>query len=128
MTKSATSIFVWGIYLALTGIGLTAVPDTLIPILGFAGPQDFWPRVAGKLAIALGYYYLRAGRDESLRNFYALTVHGRLGQAVILALLGLLNVAPASVILFGAFDALGAVWTYLALRSEGVSVFSPATG
>lgn len=77
--------------------------------------------MVGLVVAILGYYYIEAARNEVTSFFWASV---RAGPAVIIcfAVFVALGFAKPILILFGAIDLLGDVWTGLALRSPKESV------
>lgn len=116
MNHAAGSVFVFGLYLVLVGIGLIAAPNTVLGPLGFPASSEVWPRVVGVLALCLSYYYIAAART-GLTAFFRWTVQVRLGVFVVFAVFVLLHLAPAPLLLLGTVDLLAAIWTAVALRS-----------
>lgn len=114
---SSRTVFFFGLYLALVGLGLVAAPDAVLGPLGFPLVRDFWPRVTGVLVLCLAAYYLVAARSNLVPLICA-TVWVRLCVFVIFGGLVLLQLAPKPLALLGAVDLLAAGWTALALRSE----------
>ena len=68
--------------------------------------QEPWITVAGGVALALGSYYVAAGRNGA-RWFYAASVPGRLAFAMVAFVTAWQHTAPA-LALFGAVDAMTA--------------------
>jgi len=119
MTKAARSVFVFSIYLFILGSILVAVPNRLLSLFGLPHTGEVWIRVVGMLAVVLGFYYLTAARRE-LTPFFRATVFGRLAVLIFFIAFVLAGFAPPILILFGVIDALGAVWTAVALRDGTV--------
>lgn len=117
MSAAALSLFVFGIYLIVNGLGFTFIPNTLLGLLGVPVTNEPWVRVLGWVLVVLGYYYAQAARHE-LRQFFMWTVYARISVMVVFLLFFLLSWAPATLLLFGGIDLLGAIWTFLALRAE----------
>jgi hypothetical protein len=115
MSKSATSVFVFGVYLVLLGLLLVIVPNVLLRIFGFAMTTEVWVRVVGVLVLCLAFYYVQAARRE-LVEFFQWTVFVRAFVFVCLALFAALKLAAPPLALFGCLDLLGSVWTALCLR------------
>lgn len=115
MTPAARSIVYFGIYLIFTGLVLLVVPNVLLSSFGFDPTTEVWIRVLGCVVTALGAYYVTMGRSES-KDFFRATVLGR--AWIFISFLGLVFVGMAmpALILFGAADLLGALWTWRALR------------
>jgi hypothetical protein len=120
MSKSATSVFVFSIYLYILGFVLVVTPDTLLRIFDFPDSDGLWIRVVGMLVIILGFYYSHAARAD-LRPFFVWTVIGR--SAVLLFFLAFViaGLAPRALILFGAIDFAAAMWTLVSLRSDSTN-------
>jgi hypothetical protein len=117
LTRPARSIFAFGIYVSLLGMALAVAPDLVIAPFGFAHAQEPWIRVLGVVAMTLGAYYIAAAREEATA-FFRWTVWGRAFVFVGFTVLVMARVAAPPLILFGAVDAAGAVWTALELRAR----------
>lgn len=117
MSKSATSVLVFGIYLVVTGLGFLLMPNTILGLLGFPATSEPWIRVVAVLLLIFAYYYIQTARSED-KGFFRLTVHGRASVIVFFGAFVLLDIAPANLLMFGVVDLLAAIWTALALRSE----------
>ncbi len=117
MQSSAFTIKVFGVYVALTGIGLLTFPNLILGLFGFAPTVEIWVRVVGALAVVLGYYYWACGAAGATAFFKA-TVPGRLGFCALCIGLVAVAGAPLPLLAFGVVDVAGAAWTYLALRRE----------
>ena len=121
MTKAATSVFWFGVYLVALGVTLVVVPNVPLSIFGMPQPDEPWIRVAGMLALLLGYYYIQCARAE-LRPFFELTIPARGAVIVFFAAFVALGFAKPTLLLFGLVDVVGAIWTTLALRGEPPAV------
>lgn len=117
MTRAARSVFVFGIYLAATGLVLFAVPNTLLALLRLASTSEPWIRVLGIPVGVMGATYVAAARGNVV-PFFRFTLWGRAIVPIGLALLVLLRFAPPVLIAFGIVDAAGAMWTGAALHKE----------
>ena len=115
MSKAATSIFVFSIYMFVLGLVLLFVPNFLLGLFGIPETSEVWIRVVGMLVLILGGYYLQAARNE-LVPFFKASVIGRFSVLVFLTVFVLRGFAPVSLIGFGVIDAAAAVWTALSLR------------
>ena len=116
MSKSARSIFVFGLYVAVLGIMLIVVPNFLLRTISRTSATEVWIRVVGLLLLYLGFYYTQAARKE-MTDFFRWTVYTRSTVIVFFAAFVLLGFANPPLIMFGVVDLLGAIWTGLALRS-----------
>lgn len=117
MSGAALSMFVFGIYLILSGLGFTFIPNTALGLFGLPSTEEPWIRIVGWLMVVIGYYYVMSGRKE-LRQFFPWTVYARVSVFVIFLLFYFLNWATWVLLIFGTVDLLGALWTYFAQRSD----------
>jgi hypothetical protein len=117
MRSASLSIKVFGVYAMATGIGLFLAPALVLSPLGFAVPTEIWVRVLGAVTAALGFYYWACG-SAGATAFFRASIPGRLGFATLCTLLVIFFSAPPQLLLFGAVDTAGALWTALALRRE----------
>jgi len=116
MSKVAKSVYVFGLYLLLPGMGFLLIPNVLLPLLGAPTTDEPWIRLTGVLVLALAYYYTQAARQE-LSEFFPLTVRVRTAVFVVFSGFVLLRLAPPALVLFGVIDLAGAIWTQLSPRS-----------
>jgi hypothetical protein len=120
MTPAAKSVFAFGLYLVLVGLGLLVAPNPFLTPLGFAPVADpAWLRVLGVLTLVIAAYYLLAAR-AGLMVFFRWTVFVRIGVFCVLGALVLLHLAPAPLVLLGTIDLVAALWTACALRSAKI--------
>jgi hypothetical protein len=117
MSKSARSVYLFSLYLFGLGAILVLVPNVLLGLFGIPGTSEIWIRVVGVLVLVLGLYYFQASKSE-LIPLIRVTVYGRAAVFVFFTGFVLFGLAPATLILFGAVDALAAFWTFTALKSE----------
>jgi hypothetical protein len=119
MNPAAKSVFVFGLYLALVGLGLLIAPNPVLAPLGFPPADESWLRVVGVLVLVIAAYYLLAARN-GLTVFFRWTVFVRATVFVAFAALVLLGLAPRPLVLLGSVDLAAALWTLLALRASAV--------
>jgi len=117
VSSAGLSVFVFGIYLVLAGLGFTFIPDTSLGMFGLPAAQEPWIRVVGWLMVLIGYYYIQTGRND-IRQFFTWTVQVRVSVFLIFILFYFLNWAPAVLLIFGTIDLLGAIWTFFAQRAK----------
>ncbi len=117
MSKSATSVFVFAIYIFLLGPVLLLIPEIFLKLISFPEADGLWIRVCGMLLIILGAYYLQAARNE-LTAFFTVCAYGRISVLGFLIAFVLLGYAPPLLILFGTVDASAGIWTLLSLRAD----------
>ena len=121
MSRAAVSVFAFGIYTVILGLALLVVPNVLLSLFASPTTTEIWIRILGFIVVVLGYYYIVAARYE-LTPFFRASVYGRPAVIVCFAGLVLLGMAEPVIVLFGAIDLLGAIWTALALRSSQQSI------
>jgi hypothetical protein len=115
MSRAARSVFIFGVYLAILGLTLAVVPNVLLGLFGLPNAQEPWVRVLGVVTAVVGHYYMAAGLQGDV-GFFRSTLPGRSVAFIGFALLSTLRLAPPVLVLLGAVDAAGAVWTWFALR------------
>ncbi len=117
MNKSAFSIFAWGIYVAVAGAGFLFIPNALLPLFRLPTTTEVWIRVIGLLVLIVGYYYIYCARANAV-PFIQVTVHGRIAFCLGLVALVVMGFSAPGLLLIGIVDALGAAWTWWALRAD----------
>lgn len=115
MDKASRSVFIFGIYLALLGLGLVLIPNPLLTLFGFEPTTEVWIRIVGMLLIIIAYYDTEATRTRTT-TFYRWTVVARIFSFLLLTTFVALGLAQPMLLLFGFIDLAGATWTALALR------------
>ena len=115
MTAAAKSVCYFGFYLYVTGITLIAAPNFLLSTLQLPNTNEVWIRVVGVLALCIGYYYHRTGADN-MQAFFKHTIPTRIFVFLSFTAFVLLNYVSPMLILFGAADFAGAIWTWWALK------------
>mgnify|MGYP001066186510 CR=1 FL=1 len=117
MSKAAKSILVFGVYMAVTGLGFLVIPNILLDLFGFPTTDEPWIRVVGLLVLILAFYYIQAARQD-VEAVFRWSLYCRPAAFVVFTSFVLLGLAKPMLILFGVIDLLGAIWTGLALRSS----------
>lgn len=117
MTPAARSVNVFGSYRLLLGALLLIAPNSILQLVGLPPAVDVWIRIVGMLLAILGIYY-RIAAAANLAPFFLATVLVR--SSVPLFLLGFILAGWVEwpLMLFGALDAVGALWTWKALRNS----------
>ncbi|HLA07087.1 MAG TPA: hypothetical protein VJ022_06575 [Anaerolineales bacterium] len=118
MKKSSTTLLVFGVYLIGMGLGFLFTPNMVLGIFGISATDEVWPHVVGALALVLAFYYISAARAD-LRSFAQWTVPARIGVFVSFTAFVVAGLVGPIMIMLGAVDLLGALWTGSALRAEG---------
>jgi hypothetical protein len=117
MSPAARSVLVFSIYLDVLGLVLIVAPNLLLSLFRIAETNEVWIRVVGMLVLILGYYYWTAARHE-LTAMLRATVVGRTAVLVFFVAYAVAGLGPATLVLFGVIDVLGAAWTGAALRAS----------
>ncbi len=100
----------------MLGSALILAPNFLLGLFSLPGPTDVWIRVVGMLVLLLGFYYIQTARKE-MTDFFRWTVYTRSTVILFFTAFVLLGLASPPLILFGAMDLLGAIWTGLTFRA-----------
>lgn len=118
MTRAGKSIFYFGFWVVACGISLLFFPSFCLDVAGIALNDYITVRLFGMVLLYLAVYYFIAGRYPVFRPFYIATVFTRSSALVIVIIFVLLGMAQPIVIGFVIVDALGALWTGIALRLD----------
>lgn len=116
MTHAARSIVYFGGYIFLTGLVLLVAPNVLLSMFGLGSTSEVWIRVLGCVVTALGAYYVVMGR-AGVTAFFRATIWGRAWIFLSFLALVVIGMAKPPLVLFGAVDLLGAIWTWRALNT-----------
>jgi len=118
MSSAGKSIFWFGFWVLACGIFLMFFPGLMLTLTDITVSNTVIVRIQGMVLIFLAIYYFVAGRRPEFRPFFRVTVYTRASALPIVAAMVLLLRANPLIILFTVVDALGALWTALALRRE----------
>lgn len=124
MAPVGRTLSVFGAYLFIVALPFLFVPNLVLSTLALPATDEPWIRILGLVVLVLGYYYVRAARDEA-PSFVDATVVGRLFAAAGLVLIAVIW-SYWAVALFALPEAAGAVWTWTARRRAAGSAPSPA--
>ncbi len=115
MSRAATSILVFGIYLAISGPALMIAPNALLETVGVPRTDEIWIRMLGLVLFLLAFYYMLAARAELTALFrWSTWVRGAVLPFV--ACFTWVGLVQPIILWIGIVDLSGAVWTALALR------------
>jgi hypothetical protein len=117
MSKSALSVFLYGIYIIILAMVFLFIPNVALSLLGMKPTHEVWIHVTGWFGIWLGIYYIVSARSES-KAFILTTVYGRPTFMLFLGVLAFLKMIEPIIIIVGAIDVATAIWTYSMLRLE----------
>jgi hypothetical protein len=106
MDALARHSIAFGAYVVATALTLLVAPGPLLALLQMPHAVEPWITVTAGVALALGSYYVAAGRNGA-RWFYAASVPGRCAFALVAFFAAYQHAAPA-LALFGAVDAVTA--------------------
>jgi hypothetical protein len=99
----------------ILGSSLLIGPHVILGLFGGPPTSEIWIRIVGMLLVFLGIFHGQAAHGEVLAYFWW-AVYLRLSVIGFFAVFVVLRKAPASLLLFGSIDVLGALWTMRALR------------
>jgi uncharacterized membrane protein len=117
MSNAAKSVYYFGFWFVMGGLGLLLLPNLVLPLLGLSPTNDLFVRLLGMVMLILAYYYIRAARRE-LTDFFYWTVPARVSGFIFFVVLVLLDIGPPILIALGVIDVLAALWTRQAIRSQ----------
>ncbi|MEK6478807.1 hypothetical protein WJR50_14770 [Catalinimonas sp. 4WD22] len=109
-SHAALSSLCWGVYMILNGISMIIQPNSMLETMGFEPTVEIWIRMAGLLALVLGYYYVQMGRYHFL-PFYTWKIIGHIAGIIIMTTFYLQGLAPGSILMLCLGDMLAALWT-----------------
>lgn len=117
MSKTATTVYYFGIYLLIVGTFLMLAPALWLGYIGLTETQSFWRIIVGFVVFALGYYYVRNARANQAA-FFKFTVHIRILQFFFFIAIYLAGSAPATLIAFASIELGAGIWTFLTMQNE----------
>ena len=117
--SAARSVQVFGVYLALVGLTLLFIPNIFLSVIGVENTHEIWIRLSGILLMALSVYYLVAVQ-HNLPVIFKVTVYIRCTIIFFFTAFVLLNMMKPVMLVFAAIDFAGGVWTYFAMKREGM--------
>ena len=117
MSKAASTVRAFSVYLALLGVTLVVAPNVLLGLFGIPATSEVWIRVVGVLAFNVSVYYWYAAKSEA-KPFFQATVYARAAVPFVFIVFVVLGLVSPVLILFGVVDLAGGLWTLAALRAE----------
>lgn len=118
MSKSAKSVLIYGVYLAINGLLLLVAPNVLLNSLSIEPTTEVWIRLAGILLMAISVYYFIAAKQE-LTVIMKATAFIRFSIIFFFTAFVLLELVSSRIITIAVIDFLGGAWTFLMLKKEG---------
>jgi hypothetical protein len=131
MTRAGKSIFYFGFWVLICGISLMFFPAFCLKTVNIQLPDYITVRIFGLVLIYLSIYYFVAGRYPSFHPLFKTTVFTRSSAFLIVLVFVFIGLASPLMLGFVVVDALGALWTGLALRrdmKEGAAQYVDQTG
>ena len=117
MSRAAHSLKVFAGYLAILSIVLVFAPNLLLTTFGFPATTEVWIRVLGLVVFNVAIYYWFAAKSEA-KPFFLASVYARAFILLAFVALAVLGLAQPMLVLFGAVDTLGGIWTFISLRRD----------
>ncbi len=115
MSNAAKSMFAFGIYLVFLGTVMVGAPNPALALFGMPMTSEVWVRVVGMLLLFLAFFCIQAARAE-VTDYFKWSIYTRSSVIIFFTAFVLLHLISPILILFGAIDLLGAIWTGLALH------------
>ena len=109
--RTRRSFFWFSFWVLGCGLALALFPRLLLDMAGITVSSDIMVRVFGTVLLSMGVSYLVAAGRPSFAPLYLASVYTRFSAPLIVA--------------FTAVDALGALWTALALRRDQAALSIP---
>ena len=117
MTKSGATLFYFGIYVLIVGILIIAIPTSFVEANMLPPIPDPWARIIGLLLLVIGGYDVLCGKYD-VKLFIRWSIYFRIGFAAGTLVLVLAGQMPPTLLVLGAIDAMAAIWTIWALKTE----------
>lgn len=115
MTKTAQSVFAFGVYMIGEGLVLLLAPNVLLQLVQLPQTSEVWIRLVGIALLVLGYYYIRAARSN-ITEFFNWTVHARLAQFAVITGLVTFGLGSPVILIFAGVEFASGLWTLSTLR------------
>ena len=118
-SHAARSMYFWSWWIAFASIACLVNPQAMLEPLGVSSNADTLARMIGVMLGALAIYYRVMASDEAFRPLWRATAYVRLGVFPLSLVFVAINwINPLAVVVF-AMDAVGGLWTAIALRRRG---------
>ena len=115
LTRATFSARAFAVYVFAVAAVLVFAPNLLLAAFGVPPTTEVWIRVAGVLACMIGVY---AWVGAVHRPFLQASVYTRAAVFVAFTAFALLGLGSPLLVLFGAVDLCGGLWTWFALRAD----------
>ncbi|GAB4240187.1 MAG: hypothetical protein Tsb0034_16520 [Ekhidna sp.] len=117
MTKSAKTIWLFGIYLIIEGLFLMLAPSWVLETIGLPEADSIWRTILGFVVALLGYYYVQNARSN-LVAFFGFTVQVRVAQFVFFIWLYLFDQGTIALVGFSFIEFMAGMWTWQTLKKQ----------
>ena len=119
LSRSANSVFLYGIYIIILGAAFLLVPNLCLELMGIKTTSEIWIHIVGWFGVWVGIYYVVSARSES-KAFILTSVYGRPTFLIFLGVLVAFGMIEPIILIIGVIDLLTAIWTYSLLHKEKV--------
>lgn len=116
--RAGRSFFWFGFWVLGCGLTLALFPAIMMRVAAITASSDIMLRVFGTVLVYMAVYYFVAGRRKGFEALYKASVFTRFSAPLAVGLFVFLTKASPLILAFTAVDALGALWTALALRAD----------
>jgi hypothetical protein len=115
MSKIAFTIRIYSFYLFLMGLGMMFMPNTILPLFGFAETTEIWIRMLGLFTFTTGIYYFQSSGNEQVA-FFKSTIIGRIFFFIMTVVFVFVFKQNPMLAAIGSVDLMGALWTLSASK------------
>jgi uncharacterized protein YjeT (DUF2065 family) len=118
MSRAGRSFFWFGFWVLGCGLTLALFPSIMMRIAHITASSDIMLRVFGTVLLYMAIFYFVAGRRRGFEALYRASIYTRFSAPVVVGAFVLILKASPLIFIFTAVDALGALWTAIALRRD----------
>ena len=118
MSRAGRSFFWFGFWVPACGLSLALAPGLMLRIAEITVSNDIMLRVFGTVLVYLAVYSFVAGRGRGYTALYRASVYTRFSATIVIGLFVVALKASPLVFCFTVVDALGALWTAVALKRD----------
>ena len=118
MSRAGRSFFWFGFWVLACGLSLALAPGLMLRVAEITVSNDIMLRVFGTVLVYMAAYYFVAGRGGGYTALYRASVYTRFSAPIVVGAFVVATGSSPIVLCFTVVDALGALWTALALRKD----------
>ena len=126
MSRAGRSFFWFGFWVLGCGITLALFPGLVLRVASITASSDIMVRVFGTVLVYMAVYYFVAGRRGGCEALYRASVYTRISAPLVVGLFVLVLEASPLIVAFTALDAVGALWTAIALKRDQAESARPS--